>query len=89
MAGSAGFRGPILHGLCTLGFAARALLRVVCDDDPSAFRSVDCRFVNPGYPGDALTTQIWTVPGGGCFRTCDQDGTVLLDRGFLGTGAAR
>ncbi len=83
VAKAVGFKGPILHGLCTLGFAARAILSTVCDGDPGVFRSVECRFVSPGYPGDTLTTSIWHVPGGASFRTSNQDGTVLLDRGFV------
>lgn len=85
VARAVGFKGPILHGLCTLGFAARALLRTVCGGDTSQLRSVECRFATPGYPGDTLTTSIWRVSGGAVFRTNNQEGAVLLDRGFVGT----
>lgn len=83
VARAVGFRGPILHGLCTLGFATRAVLRTVCGGEPGRLRAVECRFANPGYPGDALTTAVWRVDGGAGFRTRTQDGVVLVDRGFV------
>ena len=55
----AGFEGPILHGLCTFGFAGRALLHAACGDDPARFRAMEGRFAKPAYPGDELVTEIW------------------------------
>ena len=46
----AGFDRPILHGLCTYGFAGRALLRELCDSDPARFGSIDGRFSVAGVP---------------------------------------
>ena len=86
VAQAVGFKAPILHGLCTLGFAARAVLSAFCDGDIRLFRSVECRFVSPAYPGDTLTTSLWSVDGGVAFQTRNQEGTVLLDRGFVGIG---
>ncbi|MSP55302.1 MAG: hypothetical protein EXR69_06835 [Myxococcales bacterium] len=49
---------PILHGLCTLGFVGRAVLRGTgCP--PSALRSLSARFSRPVWPGDALLVQGW------------------------------
>lgn len=83
VARAVGFRDPILHGLCTLGFAARAVLNTYCDGDTHRFRGIECRFVSPTYPGDTLTSSLWQVPDGVAFQTRNQDGTVLLDRGFV------
>jgi acyl dehydratase len=55
----AGFDRPILHGLCTFGFAGRALLQVLCGDDPSRLASVEGRFSAPVYPGEQLTVHVW------------------------------
>lgn len=59
MATRVGFKGPILHGLCTYGIAARAILRACCDNDPARIESLDVRFSSPVYPGETVTTRIW------------------------------
>lgn len=62
-AASAGFPRPILHGLCTLGFATRAILRTYCLGNPSLFHSVHCRFRAHVFPGETLRTQMWKGDG--------------------------
>jgi acyl dehydratase len=86
VARAAGFAGPILHGLCTLGFSARAVLRSFCDGQTARFRGVECRFVAPAYPGDTLITSLWRGADGVSFRTSNQHGAVLLDKGFVVLG---
>ena len=85
----AGFPKPILHGLCSYGFAGRALLHGLCDGDPSRFRSMASRFSAPVFPGETLTTSVWrTEDGVAVFRT-EADGAdgadrrVVLDNGVL------
>jgi acyl dehydratase len=80
-AGRGGFERPILHGLCTYGFAGRALLHTLCGSDPERFVSMYGRFRAPTLPGDALTVSIWTGEGDADFEVCTPDGTVVLDRG--------
>ncbi|KAF5373790.1 hypothetical protein D9758_000685 [Tetrapyrgos nigripes] len=58
---AAGFGGVILHGLSTFGFAARALLKAIANNDPTALQYFGVRFTSPVKPGDALETQIWKV----------------------------
>jgi len=86
----AGFKGPILAGQNTLGFAARAVIEAVCDGDPARVRSIDGRFAAPGYNGDRLITEMWFGLGVGAdargrlivaIRVVNQDGAVLVDRG--------
>ncbi|HVF75530.1 MAG TPA: MaoC/PaaZ C-terminal domain-containing protein [Acidimicrobiales bacterium] len=79
----AGFDRPILHGLCTYGFAGRALLHTVCEGNPFRFRSMHARFVKPVFPGDTLTTSIWIDDDGrgAFFRTETAPGQVALDGG--------
>lgn len=81
-AASGGFERPILHGLCTYGFAGRALLHTLCGSDPGRFRSMSGRFGKPVLPGQALTTDIWADPDGtgASFRTT-ADGVTVLGRG--------
>jgi len=54
---------PILHGLCTYGFATRAILYSLCDGDVSRFKEFKVRFSNVVYPGESLTTEGWKDNG--------------------------
>jgi acyl dehydratase len=63
-AAAVGFpQGPILHGLCTYGFAARAVVREACGGDASRLRRFDAQFRRPVWPGDTLVTEGWRVEG--------------------------
>jgi len=59
LARKAGFERPILHGLCSLGVATRAILQSCCDDQPERLRSLQLRFTSPVYPGETLITEVW------------------------------
>jgi len=54
-----GFDTPILHGLCTFGYAIRAILYATCDGDVKRFKEFRVRFSAPVFPGDTLTTEGW------------------------------
>jgi acyl dehydratase len=87
-AARAGFERPILHGLCSLGFACRALIDTVAAGDPHVVEAIGARFSSPVYPGDTLRTEIYRQPGAGIasfrVRAGDDTGTrVVLDRGLL------
>ncbi len=58
-AADAGFDRPILHGLCTLGYAGRAVLRESCDGDPERFAALQGQFSAPVFPGDTLIIRGW------------------------------
>ncbi|XP_050267828.1 enoyl-CoA hydratase 2, peroxisomal [Quercus robur] len=55
----AGFSRPILHGLCTLGFAVRAIIKCICRGDPNLIKSITGRFLLHVYPGETLITEMW------------------------------
>ena len=59
-----GFPRPILHGLCTYGVAGHALLRLVCDYDPTRLKRMDVRFSAPVYPGETIRTETWREGAG-------------------------
>ena len=54
-----GFDRPILHGLCTYGFATRAIVRGALDGDATRLGSFKARFSSVVYPGDTLITEGW------------------------------
>jgi acyl dehydratase len=68
-AAQAGFDRPILHGLCTFGYAGRAVLSELCDGEPSRLRSLRGQFRNPVFPGDTLVIRGWKA----------EEGQVLLN----------
>jgi acyl dehydratase len=77
-----GLERPILHGLCTLGFAGRALLHSVCGSDPSRLKSLSSRFLDVVYPGDVLVTEGWKMDSGRyLIRTRSQQGRIVLGNG--------
>lgn len=83
VAAAAGLPGPILHGLCTYGFAARTLLNTVAGGEPDRIRRISARFSAPLLPGDTLTVLVWRRPGGAKFQALDGQGRPVLDRGEL------
>ena len=77
------FEKPILHGLCTYGFAARALLKWCCGNEASRLASISARFSHHVFPGETLRTEIWLLDKGQVrFRTwaVERD-EVVLSRG--------
>ena len=82
VAAQAGYRAPILHGLCTLGVAGHALLKTCCDYDPARLGSIQVRFTAPVYPGETLRTELWLEGSVVSFRTraVERD-TVVLGNG--------
>lgn len=57
-------RGPILHGLCTMGFMTRHAARGACSGDALRIRAVEAQFKRPVWPGDTLVTDGWLVGTG-------------------------
>jgi acyl dehydratase len=85
VAAEAGFKAPILHGLCTYGVVGRGLLRELCEGEVTRFRRMDCRFSAPVYPGETLVTEIWSEgPGRAAFRTkSNERDLIVLNNGYV------
>lgn len=93
IAQTVGFDLPILHGLCTFGHSARAVLRsgLVPEKNPALLRSVTARFSKPAYPGETLVTSMWKLDGGQriVFQTTVKErGVVVLEGGLAEIGEA-
>ncbi len=58
-AAEAGFDKPILHGLCTYGYAGRALTRGACAGDPEKLARFRAQFSSPVFPGETLIVRSW------------------------------
>ena len=54
-----GFPRPILHGLCTYGYAVRAILYKACEGDVGRLKEFKARLSGVVYPGDSLVTEGW------------------------------
>ncbi len=87
VAESAGFKAPILHGLCSLGVAGHAILKTCCDYDPAKFKSLALRFSSPVYPGETIRTEIWEDGDTVSFRSkvLERD-VVVLNNGKVTVG---
>jgi NAD(P)-dependent dehydrogenase (short-subunit alcohol dehydrogenase family)/acyl dehydratase/putative sterol carrier protein len=78
-----GFDKPIMHGLCTHGYACRALIESFIPGQPEKVRRMDCRFKRPLYPGMAIKTVIWkTEEGKAVWRVINADtNEIVIDNG--------
>lgn len=54
---------PILHGLCTYGYVARAILARECGGDPAKLKTFFGRFSKPVWPGETIVTEGWREEG--------------------------
>ena len=75
----AGYDRPILHGLCSFGFAGRAVLAEYCGNDPARMLGMSVRFSGVVYPGDTIITDMWDEGKGKIIMQArTQDGRVVI-----------
>mmetsp|Transcript_35929 Transcript_35929/g.58085 ORF Transcript_35929/g.58085 Transcript_35929/m.58085 type:complete len:146 (-) Transcript_35929:733-1170(-) len=92
------FPRPILHGLCTFGFAARAIDRFimfaakkrdspVCED--FCVRRICARFSKHVFPGETLLTEVWSEKSSVAFqcRVAERN-VIVLSNGRAEIGGA-
>jgi acyl dehydratase len=77
-AASAGFNRPILHGMCTFGFACHAVLKEILNYDSTRLKVLSMNFSSPVFPGDTLRTEFWR---NGTFRmlATERNKVVITD----------
>lgn len=85
----AGFPNVVLHGMCTMAFAAKALVANLADGDPARIRRIKVEFARPVFPGQTLVTRAWPVNGDAVpgvldaygFATANSRGSAVLKGG--------
>ena len=84
----AGFEKPIMHGLCTHGYACRALIQSLIPGEPEKARRMNCRFSRPVYPGMPLQVHIWkTAQGKAVWRVQNmKTQEIAIDNGLFEYG---
>lgn len=82
---SSGFERPIMHGLCTHGFACRAAVKHLMPGEPERMTRFRVRFSRTLYPGVPIRTLIWkTDEGRALFRVVNAEtGEVVIDNGIV------
>ena len=82
---ASGFEMPIMHGLCTHGFACRAVVKHLFPGEPERIARFKNRFSRTLYPGVQIRTEIWkTDDTTAVFRTVNAEtGEVVIDRGLV------
>ena len=69
MSAMGGFEMPILHGLCSYGFSARAIYEKYCGNDPKRFKAMNARFTSHVFPGETLVVEMFKEGGQIIFQT--------------------
>lgn len=82
----AGFPKTIVHGLCTMAFASKAIVEVLLDGHPSRLKYMSNRFSKPVFMGQTVTTEFYDVGMKEDFHvvhyvTKNPDGVPVLTRG--------
>ena len=72
-----GFDRPILHGLCTYGFATRAIVNELLGGDVARLKEFSARFSDVVHPGDRLTTEGWKSGDGYIIQARTERSIVL------------
>jgi acyl dehydratase len=87
VARSVGLPGIIVHGLCTMAFAGRAVVDEACAGGPERLRRLAVRFSRPVLPGQEITTRLYAAGGDPSiirfrFETVNAEGQAVVKDGW-------
>jgi acyl dehydratase len=82
-----GLPGVIVHGLCTMAFASKAVIDSVCGRDPLRLKRLYAKFARPVFPGQTLTTTLWPSAEKQSrrfyvYETCNPQGQAVIRQGM-------
>ena len=80
-----GFDRPIIHGLCSLGYACRVLTGLLFRDEPERMTRIEAQFRTVAFPGDAFVILAWKITEHeAAFRMLNsKSGLPILDVGQI------
>jgi acyl dehydratase len=78
---SVGLPGRIVHGLCTMAFAGRAVLEAAGVDDRRSVKRLAVRFSAPLFPGERVTTRVWKLDQAYGFESINAEGKPVIKDG--------
>jgi len=55
----AGFKKPIIHGLCTYGYTSRVIYDNYLEGKPENLIKFGGKFTSPIYPGETIIVEMW------------------------------
>lgn len=83
-----GFPAVVLHGMCTMAFASKALLDELAGGDPERLRRLSVQFARPVFPGQTIATRAWRIDRPGHdgsqlfgFETTNPRGSAVIKEG--------
>ena len=89
-AAKVGYAAPLVHGMCTLAFAARAIVDKCAGGETARLKRLGCRFANPLLltHGQTVKVEHWAGHDGLIgFEVTDADGSVVIKNGYAEVAA--
>jgi acyl dehydratase len=78
-----GLPGIVVHGMCTMAFASRAVVQTACPEDPARLKRLAVRFAKIVQPSEQVTTTLWDGGDGVIhFETLSDNGNVAIKDGL-------